>query len=74
MSNLKMLEPTKSAITLAYLQAGVTIPGVGLTITTLEQGKGYTLTKSPEGIIFTKGNIEALIPWTNVKVAVIKTV
>ena len=62
----------KSDFTLVYLQTATRIPGMGETVTTLDATKGYTLLQDAHGLRVVKGDGIALIPWANVKMALIK--
>jgi len=69
MSNLK-------EVTVVYLQATTTFPGVFSTQTTLSKANSPNVKMfwSDKGLLITHGNVTAIIPTTNVKLCVFKDV
>lgn len=63
-------------VTLAYLQTGITIPGVMTTDTHLSaiRHPGLRMELVEQGLLLTIGNVTAIVPNTNVKVAVLETI
>jgi hypothetical protein len=62
----------KVKVSLAYLQAAVKVPGMGIMAETTLGGQktpGIDITTSDYGLVLTKGNLHAIIPWANVKMA-----
>ena len=62
----------KAKVSIAYLQAPVTLTSLGLVaVTQLGGGKtpGITVTTNDAGLVVQKDNLFAIVPWTNVKIA-----
>jgi hypothetical protein len=65
-------------VTLAYLQAPTSVPGIFMQQTTLDatnnrQSKtpGITMRLTEWGLLVSKDNLSAIIPMTNIKVAIL---
>ena len=63
-------------VTLAYLQTGITIPGIMTTDTHLSATRhaGLKMQWIEQGLLLTIGNVTAIVPSTNVKVAVLEAI
>lgn len=62
-------------VTLAYLQTGITIPGIMTTDTHLSATRhpGLLMRMVDQGLLLTIGKVTAIVPSTNVKVAVLES-
>lgn len=61
-------------VSYAFLQAGITVPGVTTGETSLNSTKipGLIIYMNDKGLVCTKGNVSFFVPMTNVKVAGLK--
>lgn len=61
-------------VSVAYLQAPITFPGVFSTLTTISgtTAPAVRMTWSDKGLLLTHGKVTAIVPTTNVKICVFK--